>query len=174
MRVAAVGWLATTIEDVDRLAEAQAAVSHDHPDAIAASKAVARAIFLLSRGESMDTLKSELERDFDYDLSRQAILARPRFDITAKGTAQTAITIALSSEGFEDAIREAALLGGDTDTLACIAGAIAEAIHGVPHDLERAARQRLTPDLLRVVEHFEIKIGFRGTRPRSGLVTRAG
>jgi ADP-ribosylglycohydrolase len=167
MRVAAVGWLATTIEDVDRLAEAQAAVSHDHPDAIAASKAVARAIFLLSRGESTDTLKSGLEGDFDYDLSRSAMLARPRFDITAKGTAQTAITIALRSESFEDTIREAALLGGDTDTLACIAGAIAESIHGVPHDLANAARKRLTPDLLTLVNHFDAAMRSRSALPKS-------
>jgi ADP-ribosylglycohydrolase len=167
MRVAAVGWLATTIEDVDMLAEAQAAVSHNHPDAIAASRAVARAIFLLSRGEPTESLRSRLELDFDYDLSSKAMLARPKFDITAKGTAQTAITIALGSESFEDTIRDAALLGGDTDTLACIAGAIAESIHGVPRDLANAARQRLTPDLLAIVEHFDAAMSSRSNEPRS-------
>jgi ADP-ribosylglycohydrolase len=167
MRVAAVGWLATAIEDVDSLAEAQAAVSHNHPDAIGASRAVARAIFLLSRGESTGSLKSRLELDFDYDLSSEAMLARPKFDITAKGTAQSAITIALRAESFEDTIRDAALIGGDTDTLACIAGAIAESIHGVPRDLSNAARQRLTPDLLTIVEHFDAAMSSRSNRPKS-------
>jgi len=162
MRVSAVGWLATTIEEVDQLAEAQAAVSHNHPDAIDASRAVARSIFLLSRGEPASSLKTRLEQDFNYDLGRKAMAARPKFDISAKGTAQTAITIALMAESFEDTIRQSALLGGDTDTLACISGAIAEAIHGVPEDLANEARQRLSPDLLNIVERFDTVIGSHG------------
>ena len=74
-----------------------------------------------------------------------------------------AITIALRAESFEDTIRQSALLGGDTDTLACIAGAIAEAIHGIPEGLAHEARQRLSPDLLTIVEQFDTEISSRGT-----------
>lgn len=155
MRVSAVGWLAKELDEVDRLAEQQSAVSHDHPDAIAASKAVARSVFLLRKGESVMTVRDMLTRDFSYDLSWSSMIQRPEFDITAKGTAQTALMLALEATDFEGAIREAALLGGDTDTLACTVGAVAEAVHGVPDAIVEQTKQRLPGDLLAVIEHFD-------------------
>ena len=158
MRVASVGWLAKGLDEVDRLAEHQSAVSHDHPDAVAASRAIARSVFLLRRGESVRMVREMLTRDFSYDLSWLAMIQRPEFDISAKGTAQTALMIALEATDFEGAIREAALLGGDTDTLACIVGAVAEAVHSVPDDIARQTKQRLPGDLLTVIEHFNAHI----------------
>jgi ADP-ribosyl-[dinitrogen reductase] hydrolase len=157
MRVSAVGWLARSIDEVDTLAEAQASVSHSHPDAIMASRAVARAIFLLSQGQEPADVEEAISEECYYDLSAGAIGTRPRFDITAKGTAQTGLSIALRSSSYEAAIRDVVLLGGDTDTLACVAGSVAEAIHSVPQDIATEARCRLTPDLLAILKEFDLR-----------------
>ena len=158
MRVASVGWFAKALDEVDLLAERQSAVSHDHPDAIAASRAIARSIFLLRRGETVTSVSAMLTKEFSYDLSWSAMIQRPQFDITAKGTAQTALTIALGATDFEGAIREAGLLGGDTDTLACIVGSISEAVHGVPAEIVQQTKQRLPGDLLTIIEHFDAHV----------------
>ncbi len=171
MRVASVGWLAKGLDEVDRLAEHQSAVSHDHPDAIAASRAIARSVFLLRRGETVMMVREMLTRDFSYDLSWSAMIQRPEFDISAKGTAQTALMIALEATDFEGAIREAALLGGDTDTLACIVGAVAEARHGVPEDIGKQTKQRLPGDLLTIIEHFDAHIRDQDQLKRSSDTT---
>lgn len=157
MRVSAVGWLAQSLDEVDALAEAQASVSHDHPDAIMASQAVARAIFLLSQGQDTAAVEKSLSHEFSYDLSAAAIKTRPRFDISAKGTAQTGLSIALRSTNYEAAIREAVFLGGDTDTLACVAGSIAEAMHGIPANIVTEVNRRLPPDLAAILEQFEFR-----------------
>ena len=132
MRVAAVGWLAKNQDDVLELAKAQASVSHDHPDAIAAAQAVALAIFLARRGMSRETLRRNLTERFGYDLTPERVLVRGRFDISAAGRVKPALATALECEDWESAIRAVIYLGGDTDTLACITGAIAESIHGIP------------------------------------------
>lgn len=155
MRTSPVGWMAGSLEEVDALAEAQAAVSHSHPDAVESAKVISRAIFLLSHGWEPEALCQEFERKNGYDLSPQGVKGRPKFDITAKGTAQTALCIALRSASYEGAIREAVLLGGDTDTLACIVGSVAEARHGVPEGINSSARRRLPPDLLDILHRFE-------------------
>ncbi|WP_395660109.1 ADP-ribosylglycohydrolase family protein [Aestuariivirga sp.] len=157
MRVSAVGWLARSIDEVDTLAEAQASVSHSHPDAIIASRAVARAIFLLSQGKETADVEESISKECSYDLSAGAIGTRPRFDITAKGTAQTGLSIALRSSSYEAAIRDVVLLGGDTDTLACVAGSVAEAIHGVPQEIAIKAKRRLPPDLLAILKEFDLR-----------------
>jgi ADP-ribosylglycohydrolase len=164
MRVSAVGWFSRSLQDVERLSRAQAEVSHNHPDAIAASCAIAHSIFLLARKQTAGDIRKMIEPTYGYDLSDEAISGRPSFDISAKGTAQTALTIALRSSSFEDAIRDAVVIGGDTDTLACVTGAIAEAIHGVPNHFFAQAMARLTPDLQEIVEKFE---EVRAWRPRS-------
>jgi ADP-ribosyl-[dinitrogen reductase] hydrolase len=158
MRVAAVGWLAEDEGEVRRLAAAQAAVSHNHPDAIAASEAVALAIFLSRTGVKAPALRQRLTDQFGYDLDPARALRRGGFDVSAAGTAPPALAAALEAESWEGAVRTAVCLGGDADTLACIAGAVAEAMHGVPEDVADAARARLTADLLEVVEAFEAAV----------------
>ena len=118
MRVAAVGWLAKNQDDVLELAKAQASVSHDHPDAIAAAQAVALAIFLARRGMSRETLRRNLTERFGYDLTPERVLVRGRFDISAAGTVKPALATALECEDWESAIRAVIYLGGDTDTRA--------------------------------------------------------
>ncbi len=159
MRVAAVGWLAENERQVDELASAQAAVSHDHPDALAAAQAVARAVFALRRGEAVAAVRRRLGEDFGYDLRPETALRRGGFDVSAAGTVPPALAAAFEADDWEAAVRTAVCLGGDTDTLACIAGAVAEAIHGVPAEIAEQARGHLTEDLRAVLERFEEKRG---------------
>jgi len=154
MRVAPVGWLGTREDEVLDLAAAQAAVSHDHPDAIAAAQAVALAIFLLRGGAAPASVVMRLTSDFGYDLSPERALARGGFDMSAAGTVPPALAAALSAGDFETAVRTAVCLGGDTDTTACITGGVAEVLHGLPEAIAAAARARLTPDLTDVLDRF--------------------
>ena len=155
MRVAAVGWLARDETETLEFAAAQAAVSHDHPDAITAAQAVALAILLGRSGHSCAAVRQRLIEDFAYDLAPERVLARGGFDISAAGTVPPAITAVLEAEAWEDAVRTAVCLGGDTDTLACIAGALGEVIHGLPDDIADSARAYLTDDLRAVLERFD-------------------
>ncbi len=155
MRVAAVGWLARSETEALELAAAQAAVSHNHPDAVAASQAVALAILLARSGLPRLELARRLADDFDYDLA-ESVLKPGDFDISAAGTVLPALTAALTAVDWEDAIRTAVCLGGDTDTLACITGAVAEAIHGLPDHVSKIARSYLTADLYGVLSRFEV------------------
>jgi ADP-ribosyl-[dinitrogen reductase] hydrolase len=152
MRVAASGWLAATEAKALDLAAAQAAVSHDHADAIAAAQAVALAILLIRQGARPASVRERLTRDFGYDLRPEVALRRGGFDDSAAGTVPPALTAAFEAPGWEGAVRTAVCLGGDADTLACITGAVAEAIHGVPPEI--AERARLTDDLLAVQKHL--------------------
>jgi ADP-ribosyl-[dinitrogen reductase] hydrolase len=158
MRVAAVGWRARDEAEALQLAAAQAAVSHDHPDAVAASQAVALAILLGRSGHSRAAVRQRLIEDFAFDLAPERALARGGFDISAAGTVPPAMAAVLEAETWEDAVRTTVCLGGDTDTLACIAGAVAEVIHGLPRDVADSARAYLTDDLRAVLERFEAAV----------------
>lgn len=159
MRVAAVGWLSADPSEADHLASAQARVSHDHPDAVAGAQAVARAILALRQGNDIATLRADLETRFGYDLDPRVALARDGFDISAAGTVPPALAAAFEADDWEAAARRAIGLGGDTDTLASIAGAVAEARHGVPAEIAAEARAFLTDDLRAVLARFEQRIG---------------
>ena len=164
MRVAAVGWLAGSEAETLRLAAASAAVSHDHPDALAAAQAVALAIRRARDGAKAGDLRDEIAGRFGYDLGRSLDQIRPgyAFDISAAGTVPPALIAAFEAEDVEGAVRRAVSLGGDAGTLACIAGAVAEARHGLAPDLARAVRARLDAPLLEVVDRFYARIGPRG------------
>jgi ADP-ribosyl-[dinitrogen reductase] hydrolase len=155
MRVAAVGWLAKTEAEADELAAAQAVVSHDHPDAIKAAQAVAGTIFALRQGRPVSDLRAWIATTYDYELNPEIALSRGGFDVSAAGTVPPALVAAFEAKDWEGAVRTAIALGGDTDTLACIAGAVAEAIHGVPHDITGWTRDCLTDDLRQVLDRFE-------------------
>jgi ADP-ribosyl-[dinitrogen reductase] hydrolase len=159
MRVAAVGWLAATEEEAGALAAAQAEVSHNHPHAVMAAQAVARAILALRRGEAVEDVRRRITETFGYDLRSETALKRGGFDVSAAGTVPPALTAAFEAEDWESAVRTAVCLGGDADTLACITGAVAEAIHGVPDHIVERARDHLTDDLLAVVDRFDARRG---------------
>lgn len=154
MRVAAVGWLARDEAEALDWAEAQAVVTHNHPDAIAGAQAIALAILLARSGVPPTELRRRIVSDFGYDLTPERALTSGGFDVSAAGTVPPALTAALEADSWEAAVRTVICLGGDTDTLACIAGSVAEAIHGLPGDIADKARRYLTPDLGDVVARF--------------------
>ena len=157
MRVSPVAFLARDEEEVLNLAERQSSATHNHPDGIAGAQAVALTMWRLMDGINLEEIRSEITERFEYDLDLTVDEIRPThvFDISCKGTAPVAIICALEADGYEDAVRNAISLGGDSDTLACITGGIAEARFGVPDEISTATRKYLDSDLKEVVEKFE-------------------
>lgn len=137
MRVSPVAWVAESLEDAERLARWSAEVTHDHPDGIRGAQAVAAAIYLAREGADREQIRSYIEEKY-YDLSRTLDEIRPGYkpDLTCEGSVPQAIRCFLEARDFEDAIRNAISLGGDGDTQAAMAGAIAEAYFGIPEELQ--------------------------------------
>lgn len=157
MRVSAVGWLFGDLEQVRRMARLSAEVTHNHPEGIKGAEAVASAIFLARTGSTKAEIKAYIEEIFHYDLSRTCDEIRPDYYHveSCQETVPEAITAFLEGVSFEDVIRTAVSLGGDCDTLTCIAGSMAEAFYGVSEELKAECRKRLPEDLLRVLQQFE-------------------
>ncbi len=156
MRVSSAGWLFETLEETRHVAALTAEVTHNHPEGIKGAEAVASAIFLARSGKSKQEIRDYIIREFGYDLSRTCDEIRPGYYHveTCQQTVPEAITAFLEGQGFEDVIRTAVSLGGDCDTLTCIAGSIAEAFYGVPEDLAAECRSRLPKDMLDVLRRF--------------------
>lgn len=155
MRVAAVPWFFTDEREVLRKARRSAEPTHDHPEGIKGAQAVALAVRMALDGASKAQIASRIAAEFGYDLSRpyEEVRADYGFDVTCQGSVPEAIVAFLASDGFEDALRRAVDLGGDADTQACIAGAIAEAFSGgVPLSIMREVAKRLTMDLLAILK----------------------
>lgn len=133
MRVSPVAWVATSLEQAETLAKWSAEVTHNHPEGIKGAQAVAAAVYLARQGETKDMIKAYIE-DHYYPLDFILDEIRPAysFDVTCQGSVPQAIACFLESTDFEDAIRNAISLGGDGDTIAAMAGAIAEAYYGIP------------------------------------------
>lgn len=161
MRVCPVGFLLDDEAEVLREAARSAAVTHDHPEGIKGAQAVALAVLLARRGTGAEDLRRELTARFGYDLARTAADIRPRyvFDISCQGSVPEALICALEGRDWERAVRLAVSLGGDADTQACIAGAVAEARWGgVPADIDRRVRLVLPGHLLEIVCDFEARL----------------
>ena len=152
MRVSAAGWLGNTLEEVRRLARLSAEVTHNHPEGIKGAEATASAIYLARTGSTKAEIKDYIVSEFGYDLSRTCDDIRPTYHHveTCQQTVPEALTAFLEGESFEDVIRTAVSLGGDCDTLTCIAGSIAEAFYGIPEELVAEAQSRLAEDILNV------------------------
>lgn len=157
MRVSSVGNLFDTIEKTRHIARLTAEVTHNHPEGIKGAEAVAAAEFLARTGSTKEEIKKYITENFGYDLSRTCDEIRPTYHHveSCQETVPEAITAFLEGGDLEDVIRTAVSLGGDTDTLACIAGGIAEAFYGVSDELKLECRNRLTKDMLAVVDRFE-------------------
>ena len=158
MRVSAIGWLYDEEPAVLEAARNSALPTHDHPEGIRGAQAVALAVFLARRGITREDLRMRLRLSFGYDLDRSLDDIRPHygFDASCPGSVPEAIIAFLASSDVEDAIRKAISLGGDADTQACVAGAIAEAYYGeIPPRILRPMRDRLPVDMREVVSRFE-------------------
>lgn len=146
MRVAPIGWAFDDLGDVLREATRSAAVTHNHPEGIKGAQAVAAAIWAARTGQTKDQIAALLSDRFGYDCTTDlsALQRRGGFDVTCQGTVPAAAVAFLHSSDFEDAVRNAVSFGGDADTLACIAGAMAEACYGgVPAEIQVEALRRL-------------------------------
>lgn len=157
MRVSAVAWRCKDIESVLKYAKQSAAITHDHPEGIKGAQAVAAAIYFARTGKSKAFIKEYIEKTFGYDLSKRCNEIRPtyKFDVTCQGSVPQAITAFLESTDFENAIRLAVSLGGDSDTIAAIAGSIAEAFYqGIPEDIIFQALQFLPEEMLDILRRI--------------------
>ena len=163
MRVSAVGWLDPTLERTREVAVYTAEVTHNHPEGIKGAEATASCIFLARNGASKETMKEYVTQEFGYNLNRTLDEIRPTYHHveSCQQTVQEAIIAFLESEDFEDAVRNAVSLGGDTDTLAAITGSIAEAYYDMPEFLRAECRSRVSEDLLNVLELFAETISRR-------------
>lgn len=148
MRVSPCGWVCDTLEETLALAEASADVTHNHPEGIKGAKATAAAIFLARTGHSRAEIRAHIRENY-YPLDKTLKEIRPVyvFDGTCQGTVPEAIEAFLESVSFEDAIRNAISLGGDSDTLAAITGSIAEAYYGVPKGIRDALQKFMDRDM---------------------------
>lgn len=157
MRISPVGWFYDSEEETLAAAKRSAECTHNHPEGIKGAQATALAIFLARHGDSVQEIKNRIERDFGYDLSLSVDEIRPRYSWegldgagnggTCQGSVPQAIACALQATDFEDAVRNAVSIGGDSDTIGCIAGAIAEALFGVPQWIQDVALERLSDRL---------------------------
>lgn len=131
MRVSPAGWAYNSLDQVLYEAEKSAAVTHNHPEGIKGAQSVASAIYLARTGSSKQQIKEYIENSFSYNLSETLDRIRPhyRFDETCQGSVPQAIIAFLESDDYEDAVRKAVSIGGDSDTIACITGGIAEAFY---------------------------------------------
>lgn len=166
MRVSPVGFAFQSLEAALEEAKKSAEVTHNHPEGIRGAQATVAGIFLARQGETKEKIRDSIESRFHYDLRRNCDAIRPDYDFneSCQETVPQAITAFLDSADYEDAIRWAISLGGDADTLACIAGGIAEAFYGeVPKPIAAEALRRLDAPLRRVVEQFYQK--FMGNEP---------
>jgi len=160
MRVSSVGWLYPTLEETRHMARLTSEVTHNHPEGIKGAEATASAIFLARTGKSKEEIRDYIVHEFHYDLSRTCDEIRPTYHHveTCQETVPEAITAFLEGEDFEDVIRTAVSLGGDADTLTCIAGGIAQAYYGVPDFMRLQGLERLPEDMKKVIEDFEEKV----------------
>lgn len=160
MRVSPVGFAFSTQNEVLQQARMTAEFTHNHPEGIKGAQATALAIFLARTGHDKEALRSLIKDLFRYDLDRTVDNIRPSysFDVSSQGSVPEAIIAFLDSESYEDAVRNAVSLGGDSDTLACITGGIAEAFYGgVPDEISAKVEELLPPDLWEVTRAFSAK-----------------
>ena len=158
MRVSACGFVAGSLEEAKALSKAVTKVTHNHPEGLKGAEATTVAIYMARSGSSMAEIREVIDRAY-YPMNFTLDEIRPtyRFNETCQGTVPQALMAFFESTGFEDAIRNAISVGGDSDTLAAITGGVAQAYYGVPVELHDQAIEYLNPSLLDVLQRFEAR-----------------
>ncbi len=156
MRVSPAAWAAESLEEALRFSDAVTAVTHSHPEGLKGARAVTACVFLARMGESREAIREHVRKHY-YPLTKTLAEMRPgySFDVTCQGSVPQAIQAFLEAESFEDAVRNAVSLGGDSDTQAAVAGSIAGPYFGIPADLRRKALTCLPEDLTEILLTFE-------------------
>ena len=160
MRVSPVGFAFDTIGEVLSEAEKSASVSHNHPEGIKGAQATASAVFLARRGKSKQEIREYIEKTFKYDLNRtfEELRNHYTYSATCQGTVPESIIVFLDSENYEDAIRKAIAIGGDSDTIACITGGIAQAFYkDIPEQIKKKVLEILDTRLAEIIRKFTDK-----------------
>lgn len=156
MRVSTVGLYAKTLDEALALAAVTASVSHNHPEGVKGALAIAACVFLCKEGKSKAEIKEYVEKTFDYNLNRTIANIRPAydFDVSCQGSVPEAIIAFLEGNSFEEVLRLAISLGGDSDTIACMACAIAACMYPIPDDIAKKCDELLTDDLREIKDKF--------------------
>lgn len=155
MRVSAVAWAAHTLDECVRMSKAVTEVSHNHSEGIKGAEAIAVATFMALHGSTKDEIKAKMAEYYDVDFTLDSIRDEYTFDVSCMGTVPPAIVAFLEATSYEDAIRNAISIGGDSDTLAACTGAIAEAYFGIPVLLRERAKMYLDKRLRSILSDFE-------------------
>lgn len=156
MRISAVGWIGNSIPEVKRLSYMVTAVSHDHIEGIKGAEATAVAIFMARTGKSKEEIAKYItDNYYDWCSSVAELQANYSWDGSCQGTVPPALQCFFESESFEDAIRNAISIGGDSDTIGAITGAVAGAYYGIPKEMIETARKYVPDDLLTIIDKFE-------------------
>ena len=167
MRVSACGWAGRTLEETKAMSRAVTAITHDHPEGLKGAEATAVATFLARTGKTLDEIREVVLRDYyPIDFTLDAIRPAYDFDVSCQGSVPQALEAFFESTSFEDAIRNAVSIGGDSDTIAAIAGAVAGAYYGIPADIREKAETFLDDNLRNVIHRFEGL--FCGSSPSPG------
>ena len=156
MRVSPVGLYAKTLDEALALAALTASVSHNHPEGVKGAQAIATSVFLCKHGKSKQEIKNYVESTFGYNLHRTIAEIRPRygFKISCQDSVPEAIIAFMEGNSFEEVIRLAISLGGDSDTIACMAGAIAACMYPIPDEIAERCNNILTDDLREIKDRF--------------------
>ena len=156
MRVSACGWAGRTLDEVKAMSRAVTEVTHNHPEGIKGAEATAVATFLARTGTPMDDIKAVVVRDYyPLDFTLDEIRPTYEFDVSCQGSVPQALEAFFESTSFEDAIRNAISIGGDSDTIGAICGAVAGAYYGVPADIREKTECFLDPFLVETLHKFE-------------------
>ena len=156
MRVSPCGFAAKSLEEAILLARTVTQVTHNHPESMKAAEAVISAIYLARAGKTLDEIRDYItERYYRIDFTLDEIRPSYHFDVSCQGSVPQAFAALFESSGFEDAIRNAISIGGDSDTIAAITGSMAEAYYGVPEEIRQQAFEFLDADLRNVIQKFE-------------------
>jgi type I restriction enzyme M protein len=149
MRVSPVAWAAKTLAETKKLSRAVTAITHNHPEGIKGAEAVAVCVFLARKGYKKTQISKHVKKNYyDLDFTIDEIREDYIFDATCQNSVPQAIEAFLESTSFEDAIRNAISIGGDSDTIAAIAGSIAEAYYGIPQNIRETAFSYIDDGLL--------------------------
>lgn len=155
MRVSPVGWLFNNVQDVLEEAKKTAVVSHNHTEGIKGAESVAIAVYLLRGGHMKESVMDVIGRTYGYEFEKvDDIRAYNTFDETCQVTVPQAFSCFFESTDFEDAIRNAISIGGDSDTIGAITGSLAEAYYGIPEDIKSSAMAYLTDEMREIIGLF--------------------
>ena len=160
MRVSPCGFAASSLEEAVELARKVTEVTHDHPEGIKAAEATASAIYLARTGKTLPEIREHIEKNYyAIDFTLDGIRPSYRFDVTCQGSVPQAFEALFESTGFEDAIRNAVSLGGDSDTIGAITGGMAQAVYGIPQNLRETALTFLDERQTDILQAFETRFG---------------